>query len=71
MTPAATSGGTEVVSTDSYDDGRWHYVAAVKSTSTVTLYVDGIQVAQAADTTAVESTVDVVAGVSAKSGGSY
>lgn len=68
--PTGASGGTEVFSTDTFDDGKWHQVTAVKNATTITLYVDGLQVAQAADTTGVESSVDIVAGTSAKSGGS-
>jgi hypothetical protein len=67
--PAGTSGGTEIFSTDAFADDRWHYVTAVKTTATVTLHVDGRQVAQAADTSAVESPVDLIAGASSTSGG--
>jgi len=60
--PAGTSGGTTLQSTDVLDDGDWHYVTAVKSSSTVSLYIDGELVDQDADTTGVESSLDVVLG---------
>ena len=45
--PSGNSGGTNLYSTASYNDGVWHYVTAVKQGSDMTLYLDGILVAQA------------------------
>ncbi|NQU19998.1 MAG: LamG domain-containing protein [Candidatus Nealsonbacteria bacterium] len=67
--PTGAAGGTEIFSTGTYGDDGWHHVTAVKSPTTLTLHVDGQQVAQAADTTGVESLVDMVAGTSSKLGG--
>ena len=47
--PLGTSGGTSIYSTASYADGKWHHVAATKSATTITLYMDGTQAATAAD----------------------
>jgi len=67
--PAATSGGTEVVSTETYDDGYWHFVAVTKDTDTMTLYIDGQLIGTTTDTADVEWPLDVVAGTDAKSSG--
>jgi len=48
--PLGTGGGTNVYSTETYDDGAWYHVAMVKSDDTITLYVDGEEIAAAADT---------------------
>jgi hypothetical protein len=48
--PLGTGGGTNVYTTETYDDGAWHHVAMVKRTNAITLYVDGMEVASAADT---------------------
>ena len=47
--PLGTGGGTNVYTTETYDDGAWYHVAMVKRTDTITLYVDGVEVASAAD----------------------
>jgi len=60
--PPATSGGTTIASTSTYRDGAWHHLAAVKSQSQLLLYVDGLLVAQASDTTSTHSSVDLVLG---------
>jgi hypothetical protein len=39
--------GVEATSTSTYDDGAWHLAVAVFTPSTLTLYVDGSQVASA------------------------
>jgi len=48
--PLGTGGGTNVYSTASYSDGQWHHVAVTKSTVEVAMYVDGMRVGSAADT---------------------
>jgi hypothetical protein len=47
--PLGTGGGTNVYTTETYDDGAWYHVAMVKSVDTIALYVDGVEVASAAD----------------------
>lgn len=47
--PLGTGGGTNVYSTETYDDGAWYHVAMVKRTDAITLYVDGVEIASAAD----------------------
>ena len=47
--PLGTGGGTNVYTTETYDDGAWYHVAMVKRTDTILLYVDGVEVASAAD----------------------
>jgi len=39
-----TSAIGEIVSTKSYNDGKWHHVAFTTSTSSQTLYIDGVQI---------------------------
>ncbi len=46
--PVAATGGANLYSNASYDDGAWHHVAIVQSGETMTLYVDGLPVASAA-----------------------
>jgi hypothetical protein len=42
--------GLSNVSTQSYNDGNWHYVVAVASSKTISLYVDGQLVAEGRST---------------------
>lgn len=45
--PPAGSGGTSITSTELYNDDQWHHVAGVyDGINNMTLYVDGVQVAQ-------------------------
>jgi hypothetical protein len=46
--PVAATGGANLYSNASYDDGAWHHVAIVQSGETMALYVNGVQVASAA-----------------------
>jgi len=46
-----TTGGTNIYTDTTYDDGAWHHAVMVKSADTMTLYVDGQQVGLAADNT--------------------
>ncbi len=39
--PFSSGGGSNIYTTDSYADGSWHHVAAVKSTAEMVLYLDG------------------------------
>ncbi len=52
--PFSSGGGTNIYSTDSYDDGAWHHVATVKSASDMVLYVDGQQVGTEPDSSQFE-----------------
>ena len=47
--PFASGGGTNVYSTEAYDDGVWHHAATVQTESETILYVDGQEVARAPD----------------------
>ena len=49
--PFASGGGSNIYTTQSYSDGSWHHVAAVKSASEMMLYVDGQQVGTQPDST--------------------
>ena len=42
--PFASGGGSNIYTTQTYTDGAWHHVAAVKSASDMVLYMDGQQV---------------------------
>ncbi|KKU74066.1 MAG: hypothetical protein UX99_C0023G0003 [Candidatus Amesbacteria bacterium GW2011_GWB1_47_26] len=54
---AGTFPNDSACSTTSYADSKWHYVTAVKSTtSSITIYIDGAQIAQDASITA--TTID-------------
>ena len=44
--PGGASGGTNLYSPTSYNDGAWHYLTAVKESNNMTLYIDGNLVAQ-------------------------
>jgi len=48
---SATTPGTNVYTTSVYDDGAWYHVAAVKSATTMTLYINGEPAGSAADNT--------------------
>ena len=48
--PLGTGGGTNIYTTETYEDGAWYHVAMVKRTDTISLYVDGAEAATAADT---------------------
>jgi len=48
--PLGTGGGTNVYSTATYADGLWHHVAVTKSAVEIAMYVDGLRVGSAADT---------------------
>ncbi len=43
--PAGSSGGRAIFSdNDTYNDGNWHHIAAVKTATQIILYVDGVEV---------------------------
>jgi hypothetical protein len=47
--PLGTGGGTNVYSTGNAADGQWHHVAVTKSAVEIALYLDGVRVGSAAD----------------------
>ena len=47
--PPGNSGGWNIYTTTSYNDGIWHYVTAIKDGSNIRLYVDGIEVGRTCD----------------------
>jgi hypothetical protein len=48
---SSTGGGTSIYTTSTYGDGAWYHVAAVKSATTMSLYVNGELAATGTDTT--------------------
>ncbi len=60
--PFGGSSGTDIYSPGTYHDGRWHHVLAVKDPATTTLYVDGIKVGSAGNSTTFNAPVETVAG---------
>jgi len=48
--PLGTGGGTNFYTTETYDDGIWYHAAIVKSSDTITLYINGDVAGTAADT---------------------
>jgi len=42
--PFTSSGGSNIYTTETYDDGAWHHAATVKTASEMILYVDGQEV---------------------------
>lgn len=67
--PPASSGGATLSSAQTYRDGAWHCVAAVKSPSELRLYVDGELVDQTSNTGAVHSAVELALGRESVSSG--
>lgn len=65
--PPSTTGGSTLVSAGGYNDGQWHHVAAVKSSSQVLLYVDGQLTGQSADNSGTTEGLDFVVGKLSKS----
>jgi len=60
--PMGVSGGTTEYTTDTYDDGAWYHMAAVKTADTMTLYVNGEVALTGSDSTTFEEPVVVVLG---------
>ncbi len=54
--PYGSTGGTEVFSGVSINDGDWHQFAAVKTTDAIKLYVDGQFRVESSDTTVIPKT---------------
>ncbi|NEO36831.1 MAG: hypothetical protein F6J90_11140 [Moorea sp. SIOASIH] len=65
--PIGGSGGTSLFTTNTYTDGQWHHLAAVKSSTNMSLYVDGsLQVQESAPSDFTDS-LEVVIGRLSKS----
>ena len=60
--PSGISGGTNIFSTESYNDGAWHQATLVKDATHIRLYVDGEDVASAAITTSLAGPVKLTLG---------
>jgi len=50
--PIGASTGSDIRTTTTYDDGSWHHAAVVKSSDTISAYVNGEMVGDGADDTA-------------------
>ncbi len=48
--PSSIGGGTEILSSQTVDDGQWHYYTAVREGDSLALYLDGQLVGTATDT---------------------
>jgi hypothetical protein len=60
--PMGTGGGTTEYTTDTYDDGAWYHMAAVKTADTMTLYVNGEVALTGSNSTSFEEPALVVLG---------
>jgi len=60
--PVGASGGTNIYSSLPYSVGVWHHFAAVKSGSTMTLYLDGDDAGSATDSSAAVGSLYVTLG---------
>ena len=47
--PLGTGGGTNIYTTQTYDDGQWYHAAIVKADDAIALYINGEEVGTAAD----------------------
>jgi hypothetical protein len=56
--PLGGSGDDSVYSTTTYTDSEWHHLAAIKSATNQTLYLDGVEAATLADTTQFNGPLD-------------
>ncbi len=54
--PFGSSGGTNLYTDTTYDDGQWYHVAIVKTLDAMILYINGKEVATAADNTQFDQT---------------
>ena len=48
--PFAPGGGSNIYSTESYDDGTWHHAATVQTESEMILYIDGQEIGRQPET---------------------
>jgi len=61
--PMGVSGGTTEYTTDTYDDGAWYHMAAVKTADTMTLYINGEVTLTGSNSTSFEEPALVVLGM--------
>jgi hypothetical protein len=55
--PLATTGGVSIYSTQGYTDRTWHHLAVAKSSTAMTLFIDGVQATTGADSSAFNAPV--------------
>ena len=48
--PFASGGGSNIYTTETYDDGAWHHAATVQTESEMILYMDGLEVGRQPET---------------------
>ncbi|MDJ0755910.1 MAG: Calx-beta domain-containing protein [Ardenticatenaceae bacterium] len=60
--PSGTSGGSNIFSGSAYNDGAWHYATAVRQGSSMTLYVDGVEIGTATAAQNAPEALEVVIG---------
>ena len=60
--PMGTGGGTTEYTTDTYDNGNWYHMAAVKTADTMTLYINGEVALTGSNSTSFEEPALVVLG---------
>lgn len=68
--PLGSSGGVNIYSTNSYNDGKWHHLVAVKTGASTFLYVDGAEIGNASTPQNFTQPLDVVLGKISKTGSS-
>ncbi|MEM7035751.1 MAG: HYR domain-containing protein [Bacteroidota bacterium] len=60
--PFGTTGGTTITSTPGLNDGNWHQIVAVKSDTTMFLFIDNVLQGTAVDTTDIDEPVRITMG---------
>jgi hypothetical protein len=65
------SGSVVITSSTTYSLNVWHHVALVRSGSTLTLYIDGLSVGSASNSTNINGTNQLMVGGNTGSGGIY
>ncbi|MEL7039008.1 MAG: LamG-like jellyroll fold domain-containing protein [Cyanobacteria bacterium J06592_8] len=66
--PMGGGGGVNIYSPNTYNDGQWHHLAAVKQGTNTYLYVDGSQILKGSSATNFTQSLDVVIGQISKIG---
>ena len=62
LNPSKESTDVNIYSTDSYNNGKWHHLAAVKQGVSTFLYVDGVEIGSASTSIDFKQSLDVVLG---------
>ena len=60
--PTGSSGGSNIYSSASYNDGGWHHLTAVRAGNSMTLYVDGVEVGSNTATENATEPLEIVIG---------